>query len=196
MFKNSKRLFDIMFSLSVLLLVSPILILSIILIVTTSKGPIFFFQDRLGLNEKVFSVFKLRTMTHKIRKTHVQVFDGNPEVTNVGKYLRKYKIDELPQFINVILGDMSIVGPRPCLPNIQHLFDENTKYRFQVKPGVTSLAGIKGSIYLTWSQKWYYDKEYVLNYSFLLDVKIILKTILVVFLGEKRFLEIPNNTDI
>lgn len=196
MFKLVKRLFDILFSTLVLVMVMPVLLLGIVLVYTTSKGPIFFFQERLGLNEKVFKVFKLRTMTHKIRKTHVQVYEGNPEVTRVGYYLRKYKVDELPQFINVLIGDMSVVGPRPCLPNIQHLYDENTKIRFKVKPGITSLTGVKGSIYLTWPQKWYYDKVYVEKQSLWFDIKIILKTIFVVLMGEKRFLEVPKNTDL
>lgn len=196
MFKLVKRLFDILFSTLVLVMVMPVLLLGIVLVYTTSKGPIFFFQERLGLNEKVFKVFKLRTMTHKIRKTHVQVYEGNPEVTRVGYYLRKYKVDELPQFINVLIGDMSVVGPRPCLPNIQHLYDENTKIRFKVKPGITSLTGVKGSIYLTWPQKWYYDKVYVEKQSLWFDIKIIFKTIFVVLMGEKRFLEVPKNTDL
>jgi len=196
MFKLVKRLFDILFSTLVLVMVMPVLLLGIVLVYTTSKGPIFFFQERLGLNEKVFKVFKLRTMTHKIRKTHVQVYEGNPEVTWVGYYLRKYKVDELPQFINVLIGDMSVVGPRPCLPNIQHLYDENTKIRFKVKPGITSLTGVKGSIYLTWPQKWYYDKVYVEKQSLWFDIKIIFKTIFVVLMGEKRFLEVPKNTDL
>lgn len=188
-----KRVFDILFSTTVLIMVMPILLIAILLIFFTSKGPIFFFQERLGLNQKVFKVFKLRTMTHKIRTTHVQIFEGNPEVTKVGFYLRKYKIDELPQFFNVLMGDMSIVGPRPCLPNIQHLHDENTKYRFLVKPGITSLTGVKGSIYLTWPQKWYYDKVYVEKQTFLFDLQIIAKTVLVVLMGEKKFLETPDN---
>lgn len=191
MFKLSKRLFDILFSLTVLIMVSPILVIAIILVYITSKGPVFFFQERLGLHEKIFKVFKLRTMTHKVRKTHIQIFEGNPEVTKVGFYLRKYKIDELPQFFNVLMGDMSIVGPRPCLTNVQHLYDENTKFRFLVKPGVTSLAGVKGSIYLTWPQKWYYDKLYIENQSIIFDLKIIMKTVLVVLMGEKKFLKTP-----
>lgn len=184
-----KRTFDILFSSFILILVSPILIIAMILIKLESKGPIFFNQVRLGLNGNKFSVFKLRTMTHKKRDVHVQVFNGNSEVTKIGAFLRRTKIDELPQFVNVLNGDMTIVGPRPCLPNIQHLYDENTAFRFKVKPGVTSLAGVNGSIYLTWPQKWYYDKIYVEQRSALLDCKVIIKTILVVFLGEKHFLK-------
>ena len=121
----------------------------------------------------------------------MKVFKDNPEVTKVGYYLRRFKIDELPQFINVLLGTMTIVGPRPCLTNIEHLYNEDTKYRFQVKPGVTSLAGVRGSIYLSWPEKWHYDRVYVEKANLLLDIKIIIKTVLVVFLGEKKFLKVP-----
>ena len=186
-----KRLFDIIFSLFILLLVSPILILSFILIKVESKGPIFFFQERLGLNKEVFNVFKLRTMTNKKREIHQKIVAGNPEVTKVGYYLRRFKIDELPQFINVLIGNMTIVGPRPCLKNIEHLYNEDTVYRFKVKPGVTSLAGVRGSIYLTWPEKWHYDRLYVENASFFFDIKIIVKTVLVVFIGEQKFLKPP-----
>lgn len=186
-----KRLFDVLFSLVILFLISPILVLSMILIKLESKGPVFFFQERLGINGEVFKVFKLRTMTHKKRDVHQKIVAGNPEVTMVGYYLRRFKVDELPQFINVLIGNMSIVGPRPCLKNIEHLFNEDTFYRFKVKPGVTSLAGVRGSIYLTWPEKWYYDKIYVENANFLLDMRIIIKTILVVFIGEKKFLKVP-----
>jgi lipopolysaccharide/colanic/teichoic acid biosynthesis glycosyltransferase len=186
-----KRLFDIFFSLFILFLTLPILLLSLILIKLESKGPVFFFQERLGLNGDVFHVFKLRTMTHIKRDFHEKILAGNIEVTKVGYYLRRFKVDELPQFINVLIGNMSIVGPRPCLKNIEHLYNQDTHYRFKVKPGVTSLAGVRGSIYLTWPEKWTYDKIYVENANFILDLRIIVKTILVVFIGEKKFLKVP-----
>lgn len=192
MYSFFKRIFDLLFAISVLVIVGPVLLISIILLKLESKGPAFFFQDRLGLNGKVFKVFKLRTMTHKKREVHQQILKDNPEVTKVGYYLRRFKIDELPQFINVLLGTMSIVGPRPCLTNIEHLYTEDTKFRFLVKPGVTSLAGVRGSIYLSWPDKWYYDKLYVQNASLFLDLKIIVKTVLVVFVGEKKFLKLPS----
>jgi len=191
MYDFVKRIFDLFFSIIILLIISPVLIISITLLKYESKGPVFFFQDRLGLYGVVFKVFKLRTMTHKNRKVHKQVFKNDPEVTKVGYYLRRYKIDELPQFINVLMGSMAVVGPRPCLTNIEHLYNQDTKFRFKVKPGVTSLAGVRGSIYLSWPEKWHYDKIYAENANLLLDLKIIIKTVLVVLIGEKQFLKIP-----
>jgi len=191
-----KRAFDILFALVILCITSPIVIIAMILIKIESKGPIFFLQERLGYKKQIYNIIKLRTMTHKKRDVHIQVFKGNSEVTKVGAFLRRTKIDELPQFINVLVGDMSVVGPRPCLPTITNLYDHNTEYRFDVKPGITSLAGVKGSIYLTWPEKWLYDRIYVEKKSFLLDVKIIYTTILVVLMGEKKFLTKPNEEEL
>lgn len=195
MYFTIKRLFDIAFALSVLCLTSPILIIAMVLLRLETRGPIFFYQKRLGLNRKEFGILKLRTMTHRDRKIHEKIVPNHPEVTKVGWYLRRYKIDELPQFINVLMSDMSIVGPRPCVNGIEHLYNEDTASRFLVKPGVTSLAGVSGSIYLTWPEKWHYDKFYVENANFGLDIRIIVKTIAVVFLGEGRFLKAPGKSN-
>lgn len=191
-----KRVFDFFFALVVLIVTSPIIIVALILTRIESPGPIFFTQERLGYKKKIYKVLKIRTMTHKKREVHVQILKGNSEVTKVGAFLRRTKIDELPQFINVLLGDMSVVGPRPCLPTITNLFDDNTPYRFEVRPGVTSLAGVKGSIYLSWPEKWLYDRIYVEKMSLFLDFKIIINTILVVLLGEEKFLVRPNVEDL
>ncbi|MBU1563998.1 MAG: sugar transferase [Proteobacteria bacterium] len=187
-----KRLFDLIFSTLVLLAISPILLVAMLWIKLDTPGPVFFLQERLGLNGNIFKVIKFRTMTHKPREVHHQVFQNDPEVTRSGSFLRKTKIDELPQFINVVFGDMSVVGPRPCLPVVRSKYRSvDSEKRFTVKPGVTSLAGVKGSIYLTWVEKFYYDRIYAENIKFTNDLKIIFKTVLVVFLGEKRFLEKP-----
>ncbi|MDN3676683.1 sugar transferase [Flavobacterium paronense] len=186
-----KRVIDLFIAIFAFILVTPILFLTFILIKIDSEGPIFFLQERLGVDKKIFKVIKLRTMTNKKRDSHVQVYENNPEVTKLGVFLRRTKIDELPQIINVLKGDMAIVGPRPCLPTIEHLFDDNTPKRFEVRPGVTSLAGVSGSIYLSWPEKWYYDKIYVERLTFLLDIKIIFMTALVVVVGEKKFLKRP-----
>lgn len=188
-----KRIVDLVLSLIILLMISPLLILVSILIKIESSGPVFFVQERLGLHKKVFKVLKFRTMTHKDRNIHIQVYKDNPEITKIGAFLRRFKIDELPQFINVLTGEMSIVGPRPCLPSLTHKFDENTPFRFRTKPGVTSLAGVRGSIYLSWGQKWLYDRIYAERVSFWLDMRIIFETILVVIFGEERFLKEPTN---
>lgn len=193
MYKTTfKRLIDFFASLGVLLIISPVFILLAILIKITSKGPLFFLQERLGKNGKVFSVYKFRTMTDKKRAVDREILKGDAEVTKVGHYLRRFKIDELPQIINVLKGEMSLVGPRPCMPNQLNDFNEDGKYRIKVTPGLTGLAQINGNIFLTWEERWKYDRAYVENISFLLDVKIILKTVAIVFVGEEKFLKKPN----
>jgi len=183
-----KRIIDIAFSFVMLILVLPIFLLVAILIKINSKGPIFYTQKRLGKEGIIFKLIKFRTMTHKHREAHHQVYEGDPEVTYIGKFLRRYKIDELPQLFNVLKGDMSLVGPRPCLPELINKFNDDAFYRLKVRPGLTGLSQINGNIYLTWPQRWDYDKFYVVNLSFLLDLKIILKTIFVIFGGEQKFL--------
>lgn len=184
-----KRLFDFILSLLSLLILSPLLLISGLLVSLTSKGPVFFKQGRLGKNGNVFKLYKFRTMTHKKRESKEQVFGSNPEVTFVGKFLRRLKIDELPQLINVLKGDMSFVGPRPCLPELKEEFDENGKLRLKVRPGLSGLAQINGNIYLSWPERWKYDAEYVMHQSFILDLKIIFKTFLIVIFGEDKFIK-------
>lgn len=193
MYKNYlKRLFDFLAAFLILLLIFPILLISTILVKLSSRGPLFFLQERLGKNGKVFKVYKFRTMTDKKRDVNREILKGDTEVTKVGYYLRRFKIDELPQIINILKGDMSIVGPRPCMPFQVSEFNEDGKYRVLVKPGMTGLAQTNGNIYLSWEERWKYDRQYVENVTFLLDFKIILKTILIVLLGEEKFLKHPN----
>lgn len=193
MYKNFfKQLIDFFLSLFALVLISPILLIAALLIKLDSKGPVFFLQERLGKDQKIFKVIKFRTMTHIERKVIVQTFKDSPEITGVGKYLRRFKIDELPQLFNVFLGDMAVIGPRPCLLQTMEKFgNADTPYRFKVKPGLSSNAGVNGSIFLTWDEKWWYDKDYVENVSFFLDIQIIVKTILVVIFGEEKFIKKP-----
>jgi undecaprenyl phosphate N,N'-diacetylbacillosamine 1-phosphate transferase len=129
-------------------------------------------------------------MVNKSRDLSIQTLNSDPEITKVGRIIRRIKIDELPQLINVFLGDMSLVGPRPCLPSLQASFNVNGKKRLEVKPGITGLAQINGNIYLTWEDRWKFDALYVKNQSFFLDFKILLKTVLIVIIGEKRGLEL------
>lgn len=186
-----KPVLDMIIAFTALLILSPILVIAALLIKMDSKGPVFFLQERLGKGKKKFVVFKFRTMTHKKRLVEKQVYKDNPEVTLIGKYLRRYKIDELPQILNVLFGDMSIVGPRPCLPDTPERFNLTDDRRFLVKPGLTSVAGVNGSIYLDWKDKWEYDGCYTENISFWIDLRIILKTVLVVIFGEEKFLKRP-----
>lgn len=182
------RIFDFFFaSIVITILLLPMLLIAII-IKLDSSGPIFFVQERMGKNKKPFRLIKFRSMTNKPHVTQGEVFLDNPEITKLGKFMRRTKIDELPQFINVVSGSMSVVGPRPCLKSTYEKYkNDDTDYRFMVKPGVTSNAGVSGSIFLSWDEKWRFDREYAENKSFTLDLKIISKTIFVVILGEEKF---------
>lgn len=187
-----KRLFDILFSTIACLVLTPFFILIYIFVKLDSKGDFFFFQQRLGRNGQLFDVFKIRTMTDKPRETTQEILKGNAEVTRVGAVLRRLKIDELPQIINILKGDMSFIGPRPCLPALQDDFNEDGIKRINVRPGLTGLAQVNGNIYLSWEERWKYDRYYVENISFSLDFQIFLRTILIVFKGEEKFLKKPN----
>lgn len=180
-----KRCFDFLISIFILVILSPLLIITAVLIKLTSKGPLLFKQERVGKKGRLFPVYKFRTMTDKVRDLSIQTFNDDPEITAVGKVIRRLKIDELPQLLNVVKGDMSLVGPRPCLPDLVKDFNESGKKRLLVRPGLTGLAQVNGNIHLSWEERWEYDREYVEEQSFWLDLKILSKTALIVLLGEK-----------
>lgn len=185
--KHLKRFIDVTASGISLILLSPIFLIIIVLIKIDSKGPALFTQKRVGKEGKEFKIYKFRTML-----TFEDSFypDGSPienydRITKVGNILRKTSIDELPQLINIFIGDMSIVGPRPTLSYQVEKYDDNQARRLKVKPGLTGLAQINGRNSLSWEQKIQYDIDYVENITFLSDLKIILKTFVVVFKSEK-----------
>lgn len=184
-----KRIIDILITFIALLLALPLFLVCYILIKTDSRGPFFFMQERLGYKGKIFRVFKMRTMTYKQRIADREIFKNDAEVTKTGSILRRFKIDEMPQLINVLKGDMSLVGPRPGLPAQISEFNDDGRSRLLVKPGLTGLAQINGNIYLSWPERWKYDRKYVENLSFLLDVKIILKTFSIIIHGEEKFVK-------
>lgn len=186
-YKIVKRIADFLVSLLLILLLFPILFFVVILIKLDSSGPIFFTQQRLGYKGRVFKVLKFRTMTNKKRDVHSEVLKGNAEVTKVGSILRRFKIDELPQLLNIVLGDMSIVGPRPCLVGQKDEFNEDGILRLNVRPGATGLAQVNGNIFLSWPERWSYDAHYVKNQSLKLDLRILAKTFRVIFQGEEKF---------
>lgn len=187
-----KRFLDIIIALLVIIFLLPIFLFIYILVKIDSPGNFFFFQERLGYKGKVFKIYKIRTMYDKERVADREIFKNDVEVTKVGYYLRRFKIDELPQIINVLNGDMSIVGPRPCLPVQQKDFNEDGKKRIEVVPGLTGLSQINGNIHLSWEERWKYDRKYVENQSFVLDLKIIFKTFLILLHGEDKYLKKPN----
>jgi undecaprenyl phosphate N,N'-diacetylbacillosamine 1-phosphate transferase len=180
-----KRLFDIAVSFITLIVLSPILMIIGALIKVESRGSLFYTQERLGMNGKIFNLLKFRSMSNEKRNESVQVTSENPQVTKVGNVIRRLKIDELPQLLNVINGDMSIVGPRPCLPSLIESFNEDGHKRLLVRPGLTGLAQVNGNIHLSWEERWKYDRHYVETISIPLDLKIIFQTVLVILLGEK-----------
>lgn len=182
-----KRLIDFILSLIALIVLSPILFIVALLIKIDSKGPIFFLQERLGKNQKVFKIIKFRTMI--VNAEHIgdglKVKEGtDPRITKVGKFLRRTSLDELPQLINIVKGDMSIIGPRPPVtyhPYKVGQYDERKKHRFDVKPGLTGLAQSKIRNSGTWDERIEFDLQYVKNVSFLFDIKIIIDTIKILF---------------
>lgn len=182
-----KRFLDVVAALVLLTLLAPLLLLTIIFIRLDSRGPVFFRQKRMGRNGAVFNLLKFRTMTHRPRAVTGEVFLDNSEITRVGRWLRRYKVDELPQLINVLTGDMSLVGPRPALPEQRADYTELACKRLWVRPGLTGLAQVNGNIFLTWPERWAYDAQYVENLSLALDLKILLRTFAVVLKGEERF---------
>lgn len=179
-----KKIIDIIISLISMIILSPLFIIISIFIKTQSEGPIFFKQARVGKNKTTFKIFKFRTMridTPKDTPTHLL---KNPEqyITKIGKFLRKTSLDELPQLINILIGQMSIVGPRPCLWNQEDLIEEREKYGANnVTPGLTGLAQVSGRDELDILIKAKFDGEYTNNISFTMDVKIFFKTIINVF---------------
>ena len=190
-----KRLLDLGVSVPILLLLSPLFLVIAALVKLTSRGPVFFVQERLGRNGATFQALKFRTMTDKLRTAHQQVFGKTDDVTAVGYWLRRFKLDELPQVINIVRGDMSWVGPRPALPAQQAEYTSLARRRLDVRPGLTGLAQVYGNIHLSWPERWQYDAQYVDRLSFMLDAWIAARTIGVVLFGEEKFLRRPETTN-
>ena len=190
MYLKFKRLFDFFISFAILLLLFPLFIIVAVLIKLDSKGPIFYLQSRVGENGRVFRIYKLRTMTNKERDPKVkQTYLQDPDITRIGGLLRRFKIDELPQIWNVFIGDMSLVGPRPALPSLYEKFGEIAKKRCEVRPGMTGWAQVNGNIYLPWEERLCLDREYVDRMSFMLDLRILVKTVAIVLFGEEKYIK-------
>lgn len=182
-----KRFFDIVFSIIGLILATPLIIIFGIMIKLESQGPIFYRQERVGLNGKYFYITKLRSMKIDAEKNGAQWAEKNdPRVTKVGKFIRKTRIDELPQLWNVLKGDMSLIGPRPERPMFTAQFNMEIPgfvNRLKVKPGLTGWAQVNGGYEISPKEKLKYDLFYIENMNFMLDVKIILLTVKVVLTG-------------
>ena len=174
--KFFKPLLDKVLALTGLIILSPVMIGVGILIYLWDGKPILFVQERPGYKEKIFKIYKFRTMTNE-RDENGNLLPDEKRLKGIGKIIRSLSLDELPQLLNVLKGDMSFVGPRPLLVEYLPLYNERQKKRHDVKPGITGLAQVMGRNALSWKEKFEYDVYYVENLSFWLDLKIILLTI-------------------
>lgn len=178
-----KQIIDFFIAFTALVVLSPILFIVVILLALANKGNPFFFQNRPGKDERIFKIVKFRTMTNE-RDEKGRLLPDAVRLTGIGKFVRKTSIDELPQLINVLMGDMSLIGPRPLLPEYLPIFNERQKKRHSVRPGITGWAQVNGRNAISWTRKLEYDVWYVENLSFTLDIKILFKTIKKVLISE------------
>lgn len=175
-----KRALDILLSGTALLILWPVLLVTAILVRTKLGSPVIFCQARPGKNEKIFKLYKFRSMTDA-RDENGDLLPDEIRLTKFGKLLRSTSLDELPELWNILRGDMSIVGPRPLLVSYLPYYTEEEKHRHDVRPGLTGLAQVNGRNNLTWEQKFAYDLEYVRHVSLANDVKILFMTVVKVF---------------
>lgn len=188
-----KRLFDILASLLVLVLFFPVWLVVAVLIKATSPGPVFFVQERPGKGRKLIRVYKFRSMrpgSEKMVKGK-EVLRDDDRVTAVGRFIRRTKIDEIPQCVNVLKGEMSLVGPRPERVASLEDYDEEISKRLNVRPGMTGLAQVSGNIYITLAERYRLDVYYVEHFSLWLDIRILIRTVGVVLLGEEWYKDRP-----
>lgn len=177
MYKNIiKPSVDFMIALIGLIMLSPVFIVVALLIKIKTSGSIFFKQQRPGKNNKVFHILKFKTMTNE-RDAQGELLPDADRLTSIGKFIRSTSLDEIPQLINVIKGDMAIIGPRPLLVKYIPLYTAFQARRHEVKPGITGWAQVNGRNMISWEKKFELDVWYVENISFLLDVKILIKTV-------------------
>ena len=171
-----KPLLDFILSLLGLIISSPLFLIVIIALLFANKGKVFFLQNRPGKNEEIFKIIKFRTMNNK-RDAHGNLLPDVERLTKIGKLVRKTSLDEIPQLINVLLGNMSLIGPRPLLPEYLPLYNDFQKKRHHIKPGITGWAQINGRNAVEWEKKFKFDVWYVEKVSFLLDLQIMFLTL-------------------
>jgi len=181
--KFIKRPMDFVISSIALILFSPVILTTAVLVRIKLGSPILFKQKRPGLNDKIFTMYKFRTMTDE-KNMNGELLSDEIRLTKFGKFLRSTSIDEFPELINILKGDMSIVGPRPLLVQYLPLYNEHQKRRHIVRPGLTGLAQVNGRNAISWEKKFDFDVEYVKSISFILDLKIIIMTVKKVFARE------------
>ena len=181
--KYIKRILDILISLTFIVLFSWLYLILVILVRIKLGSPVLFCQERPGYNEKIFKLYKFRTMTDK-RDEKGNLLPDSERLTKFGSMLRSTSLDELPEMFNILKGDMSLIGPRPLLVEYLPYYTEEERLRHSVRPGLTGLAQVSGRNYLAWDKRLARDVEYVNHISFIMDVKIIIKTIMVVLKKE------------
>ena len=176
-------MFDLLLSLIGFIILFPIFLIVWLLLIIANEGKPFFLQARPGKNERIFKIIKFKTMNDK-KDAEGGLLPDDKRLTAIGKFVRKTSLDEIPQLLNVIKGDMSLIGPRPLLMQYLSLYNSKQKRRHEVRPGITGWAQINGRNAISWEKKFDLDVWYVENVSFALDLKIILKTIRKVFVSE------------
>ncbi|WP_025663564.1 sugar transferase [Aquimarina megaterium] len=186
-----KRLLDFVLSFLGIVMLSPIILVLILILIVVNSGKPFFFQLRPGKNGRLFKIIKFKTMSDLRSEDKGDVHNVS-RITKAGAFIRKYSLDEILQLINVLKGDMSLIGPRPLLVEYLPLYNETQKKRHDVRPGITGWAQVKGRNTISWSQKFEYDVWYVENLSFILDIKILFLTIKKVI--KKEGVNIDQNT--
>ncbi len=188
MYPFVKRAIDILVSLVLIVLLSPILLAAMLAVKLSSPGPILFCQPRGGRFGRPFMSMKFRTMrADHVHDIHEIVPLDHANITAVGRFLRRFKIDELPQLFSVLKGDMSLVGPRPTIMEQVEAYNDFQRRRLEVRPGITGLAQVNGNATMSWDERIKYDVYYVDHYSLLMDLMILGKTLLVIAFGEERF---------
>ncbi len=181
MYKVIKRIIDFLMALSILILFLMPMIIIAVAIIIDSKGPVIFKQDRTGKNGKIFKMYKFRSM---VAENDVHNFKEKDKYTKVGKFIRSLSLDELPQIINILKGEMAFIGPRPWIPEYYENMNKEQRHRCDVLPGITGLAQVKGRNNLSIIEKINYDLEYVRNFSFKQDVKVFFLTIKAIFVKD------------
>lgn len=179
-----KRLFDILCALAAIIVFSWLYVIVAILVKIKLGSPIIFSQERPGMNEKIFKLYKFRTMTDE-RDEDGELLPDDIRLTKFGKMLRRTSLDELPEAFNILKGDMSVVGPRPLLVRYLPRYNEHQKRRHEVRPGLSGLAQVNGRNAISWEDKFDYDVLYVDNVTFIGDIKIILQTVWKAFVKEE-----------
>lgn len=174
-----KRLLDILLSLCILVLLSPVYVILIVLVRIKLGSPVFFRQERPGLNGEIFTLYKFRTMTDA-RDKDGKLLPDKDRFTSFGKFLRSSSLDELPEFFNILKGDMSFIGPRPLLVSYLPYYTERESLRHTVRPGLTGLAQVSGRNFIDWDRRLAKDVEYVEGLSFLMDLKVLFLSVKVV----------------